>query len=135
MRSSSVDKVAVIELGDIELAKHATAQLREYFQQIKSEEVEDVLEVPLTLQKVLDDCSGCILLIDSTDQRFTEEVVSKVLDIETDRRKPIQKLIVEKDKESRQAFRKRSQEAARENAEKLAGKIENTGSRTDYEEI
>ena len=128
-------EIVVIELGSIGLGKHATAQLREYFQEIKKEEVEDVLEIPLTLQRSLEDCSGCMLLVDSTEQKFTEEVVSKVLDIETDKRKPVQKLIVEKHNESRQAFRERAQEQARENAEKLAGKIENRNSKTSYEEI
>jgi len=129
-----VDKVGVIELGDTGLGRHATAQLREYFQDIEREEVEDLLEIPLKLEELLERNSGCLLLIDSTEQRFTEEVISKVLDIEMDKGKPVQKMIVEKQKESREAFEDRTQEAARENAEKLAAKI-NENPSSGYEEV
>lgn len=132
-----MDKVAVIELGDREMARHATAQLRESFGEIEREKVEEILEIPLKLEKLLDRNSGCLLLIDSTDQRFVNEVISKVLDLEIEKKKKVQKLIVEKQKESEQAFKKRIQEAARENAEKLAEKIrENPANRyREAEEI
>lgn len=130
----SVDEVMVIELSDVGLGKHARAQLREYFEEIKKKEAEDVLEIPLMVEKALDENSGCIILIDSTDQQFMEEVVSKVLDIETNKRKPVQKLIVNKESESENMFKRRVQEAARENAEKLAAKISRKGSNPDYRE-
>lgn len=116
-------KVAVMELGDIELGRHATAQLREYFDDIEKRKVEDILEIPYLLDKKLQNVQGIILLIDSTEQKYVEQTVDKVWDIEIDHSKPVQKLIVQKQDESRQVFRERAQEAARENAEILTEKI------------
>lgn len=122
--------VAVLEIGSLDLTKHATAQLREHFREIDKDEVEDVMEVPYRVNKMLETSSGAILLIDSTDQKFTEQVVEKILDIEIEKDKPIQKLVLENQNESQEAYRKRAQEATRENAEKIADKIKNSSKKT-----
>lgn len=115
--------VAVLEIGDLELTKHATAQLREHFQDIEKDEVESVTEVPYRVNRMLENSSGAILLIDSTDQRFTDQMVKKLLDIEIEKDRPVQKLVLENQNESRETYKRRAQEATRENAEKLADKI------------
>ena len=128
-------EVAVLEVSDLDLGKHAMAQLKDYFDEIEIEEVSKVTEIPWTLEKLLERNRGVILLVDGTEQQYMHQAVGKVLDVEMEADKPVQKLIVEKENESMEAFTDRAQEAARENAEKLAGKIENTNSKTGYDEI
>ncbi|MFB6175528.1 MAG: hypothetical protein ABEJ87_06195 [Candidatus Nanohalobium sp.] len=125
----------MLEVSNLELGRHATGQLRDYFDDIVSEEVSKVTEVPWTLEKLLEDSRGAILLVDATDQAYMHEAVDKVLDVEMDAGKPVQKLILEKQNESKEAFKSRAQEATRENAEKLADKIKNSGKDRNYEEI
>ncbi|MFB6115380.1 MAG: hypothetical protein ABEK04_03730 [Candidatus Nanohalobium sp.] len=120
-----MDKVGVLEVGDLELGKHATAQLREYFEDIDKQEVKRATEIPYKLNEVLADAKGVIVLIDATDEKYMDQVVDKILDVEMKRDKPVQKLFVEKADESQETFQRRAQEAARENSEKLADKIKN----------
>lgn len=120
-----MDKVGIIEVEDLDLGKHADAQLRDYFEEIDSEKIRRPTEVPFRLNELLKETDGVIVLIDSTGQRYMEQVVQKIMDVEMERGKPVQKLIVEKENESLENFRKRAQEAARENSEKLADKIKN----------
>lgn len=127
--------VAVLEVSDLELGKQAMAQLRDYFDDIEVEEVSKVTEVPWTLEKLLERNQGAILLVDGTDQEYMHQAVGKVLDVEMEADKPVQKLIVEKENESQEKFRDRAREAARENAEKLADKIKNSGTEENYEQI
>lgn len=117
----------IIELGDLELTKHARAQLRDYFEDLELEEVDRATDIPYKLEKMLDSTEGVILLVDSTDQRFMDSVVKEILEIEREKSRPVQKLLLEKGNESEQNYRKRAQESAREDAEKLAGKIKNLG--------
>jgi 6,7-dimethyl-8-ribityllumazine synthase len=128
-------EVAVLEVSDLELGKHARAQLKDYFEEIEVEEVSKVTEVPWTLEKLLERNKGAILLIDGTEQEYMHQAVGKVLDVEMDADKPVQKLILEKENESQELFKDRAQEAARENAEKLADKIKNSGEEEKYEEV
>lgn len=120
-------EAGIIELGDLDLKKHARAQLRDYFEKLDIEEVHRAVDIPYKLDKMLESSKGVILLIDSTGQRFMDPVMKEVLEIEREKSKPVQKLFLEKDNESRQNYAKRAQEATREDAEKLAGKIKNLG--------
>lgn len=120
-----MDKVGIIQVEDLDLGKHADAQLRDYFEDIQSEKIRRPTEIPFRLNELLKETQGVIVLIDATGERYMDQVVKKIMDVEMERGKPVQKLIVEKENESMEKFQKRTQEAARENAEKLADKIKN----------
>jgi|APHM01.1.fsa_nt_gi hypothetical protein len=120
-----MDKVGIIQVEDLDLGKHSDAQLRDYFEDIQSEKIRRPTEIPFRLNELLKETEGVIVLIDATGERYMDQVVKKIMDVEMQRGKPVQKLIVEKENESMEKFRKRTQEAARENSEKLADKIKN----------
>lgn len=127
--------IALFEVGDLDMGKHAYAQLREYFEDIRKNDLTEVTEVPWKLDSELQQADGAIVLVDLSEASFAEQAVKKILDIETERKKPVQKVFVEKKKENREAFRDRAHRRARENAEKLAEKLEATENRIEDEEV
>lgn len=127
--------VAILEVSSLDLGKHARAQLRDYFEEIEQEKVSKVTEVPWKLEKMLKNSKGAVLIIDSTEQEYMHQAVDKVLDVEMKAEKPVQKLLLEKEHESKEAFQKRAEEAARENAEKLAVKIKEPPKSENQERI
>jgi len=127
-------KVAVLELDDLELGKHATSQLRDYFEDIEKRKVRKATEIPFVLDQMLEDAQGAVLLVDTTEQKYMEQVIDKVLEIEMEKGKPVQQLLLEKEDESREAFQERSRSETREQAEILADKV-NSINREDYDRI
>lgn len=129
-----MDKVAVVELDDLDLGRHASSQLRDYFEDIEKRKVREATEIPFVLDQMLEDSQGAVLLVDTTDQKYIEQVVDKVLQIEMETGKPVQQLLLEKENESQEVFEDRAQSDTREQAEILADKV-NSIQKDNYDRI
>lgn len=128
-------ELCIIEFSSLDLGKEASAQLRDYFDDVETLELQDFLDIPSRIQEKLEDSKGVIVIADTTDEAFDSEVIEKVLEVELGSDKPVQKLFLAREKESTENFQKRAAEKTREHAEKLANKIKNSPGKSRYEQI
>lgn len=108
--------VTVIDATELDLGKHAYSQMKDFGVDAEVLKV-DSLDVPREIAGLEEE----ILLILDTEERFAEQIVGKVLDLEEDRY--IEKVFIEKKDRGREVFHRESKRKTREKAEKLAEKI------------
>ncbi|MFB6180404.1 MAG: hypothetical protein ABEJ93_00860 [Candidatus Nanohalobium sp.] len=102
-------------------------------------QISKAVDAPLELSNKLEEAEAAVLIIDLTNQRYVEQAVKKAIDLEVEKNKPVQKILVKKENESKERFQDRAEEKTREQAEKLAhrtNKKEKTSTETleDLEE-
>lgn len=108
--------VAVIDSTGMDLGKHAYSQMKDFGvnpEVIKTE----ALNAPREVSR--GDHQHFLLILDSSE-RFVEQVIGKILDLEEEVN--VDKVILEKKNEGQEVFEKRAQRKTMEKAEKLAEK-------------
>lgn len=109
--------IEVLDASGMELGKYSYSQLQEFGLNSHSKEVE-MLDVP---RKIVESDANTFLVILMQKEDFIDQVVEKILDLEEDVR--IKKVILDKSGESREIFKKRSEQRAREAAEQLVEEL------------
>ncbi len=109
--------VTVIDSTDLKLGKHAYSQMKDFGVDPEVKKTE-ALNIP---RSIAQSRKENFLVLMRTDQKFTEEVVAKIMDLEE--KKKVAKVFVERNDEGREVFEKRAERLAREKAEKLAEKV------------
>jgi hypothetical protein len=108
----------ILDTTGEDFGKHAYSQMAEFNVEVETREVK-LVDVPGVISR--SDAESYLVICD-VEERFIEEVIDKVLELEM-RKGVIEKLFLDSEGESQEVFRRRARREAGEAAERLAEKI------------
>jgi hypothetical protein len=111
---------AVIDTTELDLGKHAYSQMKDF-----GVDPEVINTAPLNApRKIAQTSHENFILIINSKTNYTEQIIQKTLDLE--KQNTVEKIIIEKQNESRESMKRRAKRKTRETAEKLAEQIQKT---------
>lgn len=114
--------VSVLDATDLDLGKHAYSQMKDFGVDPETENV-NALNIPRLISQKEE---NYFLIIMNTQEKFSNQIVSKILDLEEE--KYVEKVFIEKENEGQEVFQRRAKRLTREKSEKLAEKVNEDGS-------
>ncbi|MFB6159159.1 MAG: hypothetical protein ABEJ95_05915 [Candidatus Nanohalobium sp.] len=109
--------VVVLDSTGMELGKHAYAQMMDFGVDPELRE-EDVVDVPRVISQ---SDERYFLFVVLAEERFVEQVMGKVLDLEEDVH--VEKVVLKRKEEGREVFERRAARKVREKSEVLAEEV------------
>lgn len=107
----------ILDSTDLKLGRHAYSQMKDFGVDPKTKKVK-LLNIPRNIAQSPEEN---FLVLMRTDQKFAEEVLAKILDLEEN--KKVAKVFLEKENEGNEVFETRAKRLTRERSEKLAEEI------------
>lgn len=109
---------------DLEMERYASAQVREFSHETEIRTVDQPLNVPGELSRMLEELEAVLVAVDVTETAYEGEIVREIIAAERESGKAVQKAIVRRrNNENLHDFERRAQELAREKAELLVEDI------------
>lgn len=120
-------EVGIVELEDEkELGKHAKVQLQQLDATVKHVKVDQFMDAPGEAQRLSEEVDAVLVLADVTREKYVREAIESLLKVEVDSRKPLLKVVEEKDGQDRHSYAEHLQEEARRRSEEIVSKLEDS---------